>query len=255
MFDPIRGRSNAFTEGMIKYFISDRYDVKAPVGNIGITEIETAIYASLVGVHEVLDTVLPRALAWIQKAIEVDELFGVDRNAHRTALHWANALGCWFESGARNEGMWGAARDHEEARWTFAERPWPRSEILKWGIHDYMAFACQSERPEAGVEMYERWFSGRKISPSKITQPSHLGYAICLDRAGMHQFDGAVLFEAGKRVLEAKLQDTWLGCGQFIRGATWLKIVYEYCPQELSPVETLLKAYENMPSVPRPDFV
>jgi len=56
-------------------------------------------------------------------------------------------------------------------------------------------------------------------------------------------------------MLQANLQKNWLGGGQYIRSATWLKIVYWHNDEALTPLQTVLKAYENMPKVPRPDFV
>ena len=56
-------------------------------------------------------------------------------------------------------------------------------------------------------------------------------------------------------MLQANLEEAWLGGGQFLRAATWLKIVYRHYDKSLTPLEVVLKAYDNMPNVPRPDFV
>jgi hypothetical protein len=43
--------------------------------------------------------------------------------------------------------------------------------------------------------------------------------------------------------------------GQRQQAATWLKIVYWHRDESLTPLQTVLRAYENMPKMPRPDFV
>jgi len=63
------------------------------------------------------------------------------------------------------------------------------------------------------------------------------------------------LRKAGHRVPRANLQDIWLGGGQFIRAATWLRIVCWHHDGTAAPLRSALRAYENMPKVPRPDFV
>jgi hypothetical protein len=57
------------------------------------------------------------------------------------------------------------------------------------------------------------------------------------------------LFAAGIRMLRANLESRWFGGGQFIRGATWLKSVHCGTDSSLTPLETLLKAYDDMPDV------
>ena len=46
-----------------------------------------------------------------------------------------------------------------------------------------------------------------------------------------------------------------VGIGLDRRAATWLKIVYWHHDQTLTPLETILKAYDDMPNVPLPYFM
>lgn len=260
MFDPIKSRSNAFSGEMLKFYLNTEYDPKLPMGNVACGELSYVISAWLVGLHAELEPVLCRSIEWIDKAIAEDEKFGSDPNTHRTTLHWARAISGWLESGQNLEGEWDAARVYEEARWRYEMRPWPAQEIIKSGLDDYMAFAYQggehNDGFEAGIEMYERWTANSEpVSLSKILKPREFGYALCLHRTARQQFDKVELFKAGCKMLQANLQGTWLGGGQFIRAATWLKIVYGHKDVTLSPLQTILKAYDNMPKVPRPGFV
>jgi len=40
-----------------------------------------------------------------------------------------------------------------------------------------------------------------------------------------------------------------------MRAAMWLKIVYWHRDKELTPLQIILKAYENMPDVKKPHFL
>lgn len=45
------------------------------------------------------------------------------------------------------------------------------------------------------------------------------------------------------------------GCLPDIEAAVWLKIVHWHHNPSLSPLETILKSYDDMPHVPRPAWV
>ncbi|MGK9416203.1 hypothetical protein ACSSUR_08605 [Pseudomonas cedrina] len=259
LFDPVKTRFNGFSEAMLKWQLEAQYDPKRPMGNVARSDLSDVISAWLVGLHGEIASVLPRSLQWIDKAIEIDEEFGPDINAHRTTLHWAKALGEWMDTGWNSEGEWGLARVYEEARWRYEKRPWSTHEIVKTGLDDYMAFAYQSGEHddgfEAGIEMYQRWTGKTEVALSKTLKPRDFGYALCLHRTALRQFDEDDLFKAGRKMLQKNLQEIWLGGGQYIRAATWLKIVYWHKDETLTPLQTMLKAYDNMPKVPCPDFV
>lgn len=256
LFDPLKSRLNGFSKGMLNFYLGTQYNSDFPMGNVAVSELETVINAWLVGLHTEIAPVIPRALEWIKKAIDGDELFGVDQNAHRTTLHWASALGRWLQDGLNDNVAWDVARTNEVARWHSQQRPWTAREIVNSGLDDFMAFAYQGRDGfESGVEMYESWTGKREVSLSKLLKPRDFGYALCLQRTSRHQFDEDELFEAGRKMLQANLQEKWLGGGQFIRAATWLKIVYWHHDQTLTPLETVLKAYDNMPKVSRPECV
>ncbi len=259
LFDPVKTRFNGFSEAMLKWQLEAQYDPKRPMGNVARSDLSDVISAWLVGLHGEIASVLPRSLQWIDKAIEIDEEFGPDINAHRTTLHWAKALGEWMDTGWNSEGEWGLARVYEEARWRYEKRPWSMHEIVKNGLDDYMAFAYQggehNDGFEAGIEMYQRWTGKTEVALSKILKPRDFGYALCLHRTARQQFDEDDLLKAGRKMLKTNLQEVWLGGGQYIRAATWLKIVYWHNDETLTPLQTVLKAYDDMPKVPCPDFV
>lgn len=259
LFDPYKSRLNGFDNEMLKFYLGTQYDENRPMGNVAASEIGTVIKAWLVGLDHEIQSLIPRSLQWIDKAIGIDEEFGPDINPHRTTLHWAKALGEWLGTVWDSEGEWDLARVYEEARWRYEPRPWSAHEIVKSGLDDYMAFAYQGgehdEGFEAGIQMYQRWTGKTEVSLSKALKPRDFGYALCLHRTATQQFDEDDLLKACKKMLQANLQETWLGGGQCIRAATWLKIVHWHYDQTLTPLQTILKAYDDMPKVSRPDFL
>lgn len=259
LFDPYKSRLNGFDNEMLKFYLGTQYDENRPMGNVAASEIGTVIKAWLVGLDHEIQSLITRSLQWIDKAIGIDEEFGPDINAHRATLHWAKALGEWMDTSWDSEGEWDLARVYEEARWRYEQRPWSAHEVVKSGLDDYMAFAYQGGEHddgfEAGIEMYQRWMGKTEVSLSKALKPRDFGYALCLHRTATQQFDEDDLLKAGRKMLQANLQETWLGGGQYIRAATWLKIVHWHYDQTLTPLQTILKAYDDMPKVPRPDFL
>ena len=123
-----------------------------------------------------------------------------------------------------------------------------------------MAFALQAgpqfDGPQRAIELYERHTGKQEPGSLKsMRKPRDFAYALAWQATGRAQFDRSELLAAGRRVLAAHLQEDWLGDGQVIRGATWLKLVYALHEPALSPLQTILKAYDNMPDVKRPDFL
>jgi hypothetical protein len=243
---------------MLKFFLKTDVEEDAPIGNIAVSKISTVIDAWLVGLHQEIEPIINCANQWIDIAIgnKEEDRFGRDPNMHRTTLHWGRAVGEWLENGTNYERMWNIARISEEARWHYKASPWSVKEVLQHGLEDYMAFAYQCGEFQAGIETYERWKErSGPMSLSKVFKPGDFAYALCLHRAGNQRFSEDDLFNAGRKMLRSHLQEKWLGGGQFIRAATWLKIVYWHREQSLTPLTTVLKAYENMPKVSKPEFV
>jgi hypothetical protein len=260
IYDPIKSRNSKLSDNqaMLRFVLDTVFDEKRPMGNVAISHVNSVISASLAGLYSELQSIIGRTNLWLDQAIERDEDFDVNRDLHRSYLEWARAIGTWLENGSNDEGHWDRARVRQQSAWRFEGRPWSRNEIIKSGLDDYMAFAYQGGEHddgfEAGIDIYEHWIGEKPLSLKKMLKPREFGYALCLHRA-RGQFHENELFDAGKKMLQANLEEVWLGGGQYLRAATWLKIVYWDRDQALSPLETILKAYDNMPNVPRPDFI
>ena len=266
LYDPIKTRTRAFSEHLRKYHLEKQYLPEMPMGNCGISDIGRVVKAWLVGYHEEMAPLLPRALKWIDMALARDERFGVVHASYRTDLYWATALGSWMLDGMIAEDSWKAAQRFQEAWWRDEKYPWTMHEVIHEGLDDYLAFCFSGGgEPEdfaVGVEMYERWTGKRDVRLSGTLKPREFALALCLHFGGLKAFDEDDLYQAGRRMLRANLQDAWLGSGQYIRAATWLYIVHGFRDisgtletPPLTPRQIILKAYEDMPKVPKPDFV
>ena len=266
-FDPIRSRE-VLIEGTLPRVLRTPHTKEWPMGNIASHNLSDVIEAWLVGLENESASIVSRCINWLDGAIKQGENFGTNPAFHRVTLHWSKAVADWMDTGW-DSAEWESARIFEEAAWRNEKRPWPMNEIIRDGLDDYMAFAYQTgddatpdgmEGFENGIQMYEHWVNDKAPSLAKALKPREYAYALCLygcrpEVAHANGYTPEALFEAGRRMLKANLESKWFGAGQFIRGATWLKIVYWNRGEELTPLQTILKAYDNMPNVPRPDFV
>ncbi|MET2526601.1 hypothetical protein [Ralstonia pseudosolanacearum] len=280
LYDPLRKRKVAQDGGLAR-LLRTEFDANLPMGNFAAYEIEDVISAWLVGLHNEVSVVIPRSLEWLDSAIKSGEenRFGPLPCIHRVTLHAAKAMGIWMRDSKNDEPTWLIAQtaqaeymqtgyvkvlgpdkfDYELQRFVPQEvhgLPYSSSQIVRDGLlDDFMAFAFQAGQFEQGIVEYEKHLVPKVPSLKKALKPRDFAYALCLHHAGRHKFDETDLLSSGRKMLQAHLQETWLGHGQFLRAATWLKIVYWHHDPSMTPLQTVLQAYDDMPKVPRPDFV
>lgn len=281
-FDPIALRRKCLSEEVpLRYYLERRYDEKQPIGNFAAADLKEVIRCWLLWLETEIAPVLPRALEWLDKAIEAgeEEWFGPSPRLHRRTLHWAKALGQWMHTKENDEATWKVAKDAqaEHMRTGFVKvlgadkfdyklqrfvpqevkgLPFSSRRLMTDGmLDDFMAFSFQASQYEAGIEEYERHLAPKIPSLKKTLQPRGFAYALCLQKLGRARFDENDLLDAGRRMLQANLQDLWIKGGQYTRAATWLKIVYWHHDQTLTPRKVVLKAYDDMPDVARPYFL
>jgi hypothetical protein len=231
-----------------------------PIGNHASHDLQDVICAWLVGLDHEVQPVLSRALEHLDKAIALDEEFGENRDFHRVTLRWARSLGVWLASAVNESQEWAQVAYYKQAYWSSEAPPLPKTAIVRYDLDDYMAYCVQAGKYADGIEICDRLIGDRKISLGKRPKPREVAYAVCQQQlSGKYSEDD--VFEAGRRMLQANLEQDWLGAGQYIRAATWLKIVY-WDPDvragrlpTLTPLQTILKAYENMPQVAQPEFI
>jgi hypothetical protein len=231
------------------------YDVASPMGFYGDGMVSSMATAALVGLGEKMLDLMPRAIDWIDRAIARHEVSGPGddmRYYHYSLIH-AKALARWFGTGRNATEVWVDA--FERIRELVVENR-ARAKAAWYGefMDDAMACAFQAGRFADGVGLYEDIYGIKTLRVNAVRTPRQLAYAYCLE-AVETRFSSADLLSAGRRLLEKQLAENWLHNGQMIRAATWLKIVYWHADQSLTPEQTMLKGYDDMPTVPRPDFL
>ena len=231
------------------------YDIKKPMGNFAVGMVSSVAAAALVRLGDKMVDLMPRAIDWIDRAIARHEVSGPGddmRYYHYSLIH-AKALAIWFGTGKSAAEVWIDA--FERIRELLIEDK-GSAKALRYGgiVDDAMACAFQAGRFTDGLALYEDIYGIKTLRINAVRTPRQLAYAYCL-HAIEARFSSADLLLTGRRLLEKQLAENWLHNGQMIRAATWLKIVYWHTDQSLTPEQTILKAYDDMPTVPRPDFL
>ncbi len=252
-FNPIRRREVYLEDDAhrLKWLLARQYEPGDPMGNIAASNVGDIIACYLYGLSKEVQPVIARSLKWLNIAIDQDE-WGDHRNPdyHRATLHEAKALALWLQSADPAIETWDKTRHFILS----VMEPAFGKKIKTDGLDVYLCYCIQAEQYEAGVMEYEKYYGVSKVSFGGSMAPRKWAYAFCLNHI-KPQFNPEKLFQAGRKMLQTHLDNNWLGPGQDICAAMWLKNVYWHDNRTLSPLETILKAYENMPDVPTPDFI
>lgn len=145
-----------------------------PIGNFGAGDITSCIRHLIVGYEHEVHPLLKRGNERLDKGLfsREYEWFGSVPSEHRHHLHQARAIGSWLEKNELASYHINEARHYLEAWWSNEIHPWPKSDVVRFGLDEYMALAVlgggsgedkQGRKSlEAGIEVYERW-TGRKM--------------------------------------------------------------------------------------------
>ncbi|NHQ85210.1 hypothetical protein HA050_03675 [Iodobacter sp. HSC-16F04] len=254
-FNPEKSRVNGYNVEMLNFYLKDKAEEYDPIGNFACGDMYTYIYACLIGLHKELLPLIPRAINHLNAAIlnHEEKWFGASPASHAMDMHIGLAVALWINNEINSLSSWNEARIAYEIA-VYNDDYCTKAMMAKECLDDYMALCFQAEQYELGIAEFEKYHGVKKISLKRKLPPRDFGYALCLHYS-RGDFDADELFAAGRKMLQSKIEDDWLGYGQSIRAAIWLKIVYWHRETTLTPLEVILKAYENMPNVPRPDFV
>jgi hypothetical protein len=254
LFDPLRRRETA----MIDFLINTEYDSERPMGNVALSSINMLIGDWIVGLKSETEAILPSRIEWMQIAIDSDENFkGLYESAtfHKYNLYKYLALAKWLHTGVDSQVAW------QHARVIFADNyvsgDWyGKRKFRTNALDDYLALCIQAKNYQAGIDEFEKYHRQIIISlKRKRITPREYGYLVCQNKLNP-VYDDATMIELGRKMLVANLEDhPWLGYGQYSTAAMWLKIVYWCHKKNLTPEQNLLQCYENMPNVPKPDFI
>jgi len=255
LFNPVRCRETA----MIDFLVNTEYDSTRPMGNVALSGINMLIGDWIVGLKSETEVILPSRIKWMQLAIDSDERlknsYGDDAFFHKYNLYKHLALAKWLYTGVDSQVDW------QHARVIFADNyvsgDWYEKRKFRTdALDDYLALCIQAESYQAGIDEFEKYHGQKKISlKTKVITPRDYGYLVCQNKLNpVH--DDVTMTELGMKLLVTNLEDhPWLGYGQYSTAAMWLKIVYWHNDKNLTPEQTLLKCYEKMPNVVKPDFI
>lgn len=241
-----------YEEWAADFALNTEYDPSQPMGNIAFHLLQDVICASLIGLHDRMQPLCPRVLQWMDEATTNKDSFGESDSFYWEKLSSGKALAKWIYDGGEWRDAWDDAR-----RWHNVSiqdgNVYTRKQIITEALDDLMSECFQSQNFTGGVQFFEKCHGVKKISLKKKLKPREFAYALCLNQIEK-QFDSDELAAAGREMLSGNLE-SWLGSGQYSHSAIWLKIVYWHQDKSLSPLQTLLKAYNHMPSIKRPDFI
>lgn len=251
MFDPARERAS-FDRFTLQFTLHQRADAGAPVGSTAKTDISTVVYAGLVGLDDAISPVLPRCKAWLSTALQSGECLGESIDFYRTGLFQAKALCEWLLAGDASVDAWREAMTHH-ARALVEPGIYAKRQIATVGLDDQMAYCFLAQEYAQGIKTYEHYRPGKALTLKGMFKPRDVAYVLCQQRVCSPWTDQAVL-DHGRRMLRSYLDREWLDRGQSSRAATWLMAVHWCADRSLTPQQTLLRAYDDMPDVVRPAF-
>lgn len=224
-------------------------------GGMAESHISWIAMAHLVGLGNTMIDLAPRAIDGIDQAIASNEVIGPDSLAYYALLLEAKALAQWFLTGQNPIATWSEAFDARLA----TQRRYA-DEVLTTRdrnslLDDVLAVAFQAGRYAEGIAFHDKLAGPMQIAAQRIKSPRQLAHALCQRAMGHSPGSDEALVRAGHQVLRDHLAERWLHHGQYLRSAMWLKIVHGLANPGLTPTEVMLKAYDDMPTVPRPDFL
>lgn len=255
-WDPVRARSSLVGQsGFIASELSIDVGASTAIGETASSQVGTVVEAGLVSCFDRAKPLLPRCIDWIDLAVQRGELMAGETVHHHRRLLVAKALALWLWRNDPAQDLWSDVFDRRLASMR-ANHPDLSGRYLHEALDDLMAFAYQSGRFAEGLSAYAEFHAApvSALKPSRVSSPRQFAALLCAQGNGAG-FAPAALDAAGHRMLQKHLAEDWLHNGRMLRTAMWLKIVHWLPDGGLSPEQVLLKAYDDMPTIPRPAFV
>jgi hypothetical protein len=268
-FDPV-DLHNLWLQVRLQYTIDNEprlLDRESPV----LTHISHSGYAGgqtsslvsgyLVGLSKELKATADKHVAWMESVPEPDRAIyteqGLTNEGWRDSLYdWRQSLGVcqWL---ARGDRAFVALAAAAAADWQLLELASPalapRARATRrnyMSIH--LATALAADAPLIGLKIYEA--AGATLPMGPETSPVRFGLWAC-----RHLVEGgsrdAAFVARGKAMLTANLLPTFYQGGRNIETALWLKAIYFDSGVAQTPEQTIARAYDCMPGIPRPDFI
>lgn len=261
-FDPIRKRETV-EEFALAYALSRAPEVGGALGGFATGNVGDVVGFWLVNVETDLLALIRKSIQWIDTAIEVGECFGPTtvKNWWQEELWMAKALGQWMLADPAAHASWLEALRSGEASLLQDSGVYQAKHVATLRLDRYMGYCVLAGEYERGLKEYERYHPAVPLKLTSINSPRAFAYVLCRFEL-LGEGDAAFVHRAGRKVLAKHLQSDWLGRGQWLTAALWLHAVYSHRSALASdttvPTDArgiILRAYDNMPQVTRPDFV
>ena len=225
-------------------------------GMVSTSILSTCITSILVGLESETQDLAERTQRWLQEAIDEGECT-TDRDAssadwHQQGLSYSLALTKFL----RGQGL---DRESFARSATLIERSWRTrkdrishdrmgSDMLEY----YMPVAFSGGLYADAIRNFEEYHPGVVPNIRTVRSQRGVAYLLCQHKLlGLH--DPESLRKAVYRVLDVHLQSLWLGSGICRKALHWLMIAYAEDNPQANPREVVLKAYDHMPKVQRPE--
>lgn len=261
-FDPIRSRASD-DEFFLAYVLSRETRVGEQTGNFGRHDVGAVVGFWLDGLSLGLDAVLHRSMGWVNDALGSGECFGARaaKNWWQEELWLTKALGQWMLGLGTEQASWQKAASCSDASLAQDSGVYPAKHIPTLRLDRYMGYCVLAGDFDRGLKEYERFHPAGALKLTSINSPRAFAYILCRYEL-LGEGDAAFVHRAGRKVLARHLQSDWLAHGQWLNAALWLHAVYSHRSAAVTdptvPTDArgiVLRAYENMPDVTRPDFV
>ncbi|WP_374406912.1 hypothetical protein [Hydrogenophaga sp.] len=227
-------------------------------GSAGASSFSTLVKAILVGLTDRTLDIAERTQRWLQEAIDEGE-YTTDRDPssadwHQQSLSYALALTKFLRGQGIDRDSFSRSASLIERAWRTRVPQFERKMIADHQIEYYMPIAFSGGLYADAIRNFEEYHPGVVPNIRTIRSQRGVAYLLCQHKLlGMH--DPEQLRKAVNRVLDVNLQSQWLGSGLYHYALHWLMIAYAEDNPQADPKTVVLKAYDHMPKVQRPEWV
>jgi hypothetical protein len=230
-------------------------------GHYASSSAGSLVGAYLVGLEDEVRPMVEKLTTWMERQPEPDRRLFADDVARNFSwlfalYQWRQALGLckWLGRGDSAETEFARA---VEAEWQVWDQITPKAATaarshLRRFLGEYLATALAGNVPALGLKLYDA--SGVKRASGRDGPARGFGEWACRHLAAGGARDAAFTAR-GEKMLTKTLLFQLTSHDVGIEQALWLKAIYFDSGLVQTPEQAIVKAYDSMPGVPRPNFI
>ncbi|WP_422013660.1 hypothetical protein [Reyranella sp.] len=216
------------------------------------TKLGNLVHAHLLGLREQVLPLARELAGWMESQPAWPE--GKDTEESLYAYQWWETLGLckWLIDGDSAVAEFGHASEADWRRWDQFDRFEPNGTklLMREGLELALPLNLAARRHEVGLKLCQEAGLTSKPSSAPAIVRAELMYG---QWACRHLADGAkpdaAYVAKGEEMLRKAITERFIGGGDYIRMAMWLKAIYHDSGVTPTPEETILKAYDTMTGV------